>query len=90
MCEQKRRAVDGGPLSRSGRGTQASGVVLPGVLMVLVPKCPMCVAAYLAMAGVGISVSAAAWLRWGVLAACVVTMVVFAGLALRRKMLVTS
>lgn len=82
-CKEKKRAVDGGPLAHSTwRGVRVSGVVLPGVLMALVPKCPMCVAAYLAIAGVGISVSAATWLRWGLLAICGAMMVIFALLTL--------
>lgn len=61
----------------------SAGSVGPAVMLVLLPKCPMCLAAYLAIAGVGISVSSAAWLRWGLLAACGVMMMVFALLALR-------
>jgi hypothetical protein len=53
--------------------------------MVLMPKCPMCVVAYIAIAtGAGISVSTAAELRVGVLVLCVVTMVLLAARPLLR------
>jgi len=57
---------------RRGFWKRASGGVLPGALLVLMPKCPMCVAAYIAFAtGVGVSVSTAAYLREGMLVVCV-------------------
>jgi hypothetical protein len=57
-----------GALSRQRRFTrrltEAAGCVLPGVLFALLPKCPACLAAWLAAAtGIGLSAQAAGRLR---------------------------
>jgi hypothetical protein len=53
--------------------------------MVLMPKCPACMVAYVAIAtGAGISVSAAEHLRLLVLAMCVVTLVLLVARPLLR------
>jgi hypothetical protein len=54
---------------------RASGGALSGALLVLMPKCPMCIAAYIALVtGVGVSVSTAAYLRFGMMVLCAVAL----------------
>lgn len=54
------------------RGVELAGWLVPGTLLAFFPKCPLCVAGYVALAtGLGISLAAATYLRWGLLALCV-------------------
>lgn len=49
--------------------------VMPGATLAVIPKCPACVAGYIAMAtGIGVSVTAAAYLRWSLIVLCVATL----------------
>jgi hypothetical protein len=58
---------------------------VPGAILVLVPKCPLCLAAYIAFGtGIGVSVSTAAYLRVALLAACAVS-ILFLTLRLLRR-----
>ena len=68
-----------------------AGWVLPASALALMPKCPACVAAYVAIAtGFGISMSAAAYLRTGAIAACVATLLYLAARIARRRWLTTA
>ena len=57
------------PLSGAGAGGRRRysafiGWLVPGAALVLVPKCPACLAGYILFAtGLCVSISAAAWLR---------------------------
>lgn len=46
------------------RGAELAGWLLPGVVLALMPKCPLCLAAYVAMAtGLSLTATAAGQLR---------------------------
>lgn len=78
-CSRKTAAA------RRGLWKPASGGIVPGVLLVLIPKCPMCVAAYIALVtGVGVSVSTAAYLRMGMIGLCVMALLLLAMQSLKN------
>jgi hypothetical protein len=46
--------------------------IVPAAVLVLMPKCPLCLVAYIALAtGVGVSLGVAAWIRGSLLAICI-------------------
>jgi hypothetical protein len=62
--------------SNSRRVVDLAGWIVPGVILALIPKCPMCLAAYIALwTGLGLSVAAAANLRLLLIIACVISLV---------------
>jgi len=70
------------PLSCWRRGGEIAGWIVPSATLFLLPKCPVCVAMYVALfSGVGISVASAAHLRTSLLVLCVAVLV---GLALKH------
>ncbi|WP_147263539.1 hypothetical protein [Roseimicrobium gellanilyticum] len=79
--EETRRPAPGSS-SRWSRGGEVMGWLMPTALLALMPKCPACVAGYVALAtGVGISLPAAASLRVMLVMVCVASL---AFLVLRR------
>ena len=85
-CEWKSRAGDDERQPTTGRrhARGVAGLILPGALLALMPKCPLCLAAYVALcSGLTISYSSAhilmrtlTALSIGTLALCVVRCVV--------------
>ncbi len=72
------------PAERFRRVRELGGWVVPGAMLALIPKCPVCVAAYLALGtGLGISLSTARYLRAMLVAVCVAWLVFVAARRLR-------
>jgi hypothetical protein len=70
------------------RSGEVAGWIVPGAVLALLPKCPACVAGYVAVAtGLGISVSAAAYLRTSAIAASVAVLLFLTARTVRRRWL---
>lgn len=71
-----------------GRGAKAKGAArwgVPALVLFLLPKCPMCIAAYVAMlTGIGLSMEAADWRRETTVAVCVLAIIVSFTRRMRR------
>ncbi|QJE95878.1 hypothetical protein [Luteolibacter luteus] len=67
------------------RGLSASAWLVPGSMLVLMPKCPVCLAAYIALfTGMGISIPVASGLRIFLIIACCASLLLLAFLYIRR------
>ena len=86
-CQIKTRAGDNArrPASRLRRGGEIAGWIVPTATLALIPKCPMCVAAYVALAtGIGISLPTATYLRAALVVLCVASLVFITARRLRN------
>jgi hypothetical protein len=86
-CQMATRGRDNArrPASRLRRSGEIAGWFIPSATLVLLPKCPACVAAYVALfSGVGISVAIASNLRISLLILCVAALLCLALKRLRR------
>ena len=74
------RIANGDPrVTSSKQHTDRSfaGMILPSAILVLLPKCPACIAAYVAITGIGLSFTAATYLRLGIVSLCVLAIAYF-------------
>ena len=62
-------------------------MLMPAVLLTIIPKCPVCLAGYIALGtGIGLSVSTATYVRIGLILLCVVSLGYFIIKHVRRWM----
>ncbi len=73
-CEDSTRPIVTTPEPVAGfvrHFRELAGWIAPGAALAIVPKCPACIAAYLALAtGVGVSMTTAAHIRIALIAIC--------------------
>jgi len=75
----------------SRRGLKIAGTVIPAAVLVLLPKCPACIVAYIALGtGIGVTISTAAHLRTLLLVVCVTCLVYVAARHVLRRITIRA
>jgi hypothetical protein len=75
------QTADGGapPLTLARRCMEMARWMVPGAVLVLLPKCPACLAAYIAIGtGFGISISTATYVRLLLVIVCITSLLLLA------------
>jgi hypothetical protein len=83
------RITESDPHSRSfaRRSLDLTAKVVPVAILAVLPKCPACLAAYVALGtGIGISLTAATYIRLSLVVVCVASLVYFAAKAVRPRL----
>ena len=85
-------AIDEHKKPRAMRATrEICAWLLPSVALVFVPKCPACVAAYVALwTGLGMSFAAATYLRWTWLSLCTASLLFLVVTRVRTRLVNNS
>jgi hypothetical protein len=74
------------PPSLTRRSFNVATKMAPIAVLAVLPKCPMCLAAYVALGtGIGISLAAATYTRFLLIALCVTSLIYFILNAVRRR-----
>lgn len=84
-CEADIRGASRDSSTFARRSVDATGWLIPTAILAFLPKCPACVAVYIALAtGVGVSLSTATHLRWLLMILSVAALLFVAARLLRR------
>jgi hypothetical protein len=78
------RIAGGHPPSLPRRSLDLSAKVIPVAILAVLPKCPACLAAYVALGtGIGLSLTAATYLRLTLIVVCVASLIFFVAKMIR-------